>query len=59
MPDRKELNDGYIKYIADQLHIEVGRLDDLLGNWSPEDLQKHLESQPPEKLRQQVFGIKK
>jgi hypothetical protein len=59
LPDRNVLNKSYVRYVACQLMVEVDQLDDVLADWTPEQLREHLEAQDPEKLRAQVFGIKK
>ena len=58
LPDRAQLNGSYIRYVAEQLFVEVDDLDSVLADWSPDQLREHLESQGPDALRSNVFGKK-
>jgi hypothetical protein len=59
LPDRDVLNNSYVRYLARQLLVDENDLDDVLENWTADQLQKHLENQDPDALRSRIFGIKK
>ena len=58
LPDRDVLNNSYLRYIAQQLLVDENDLEEVLENWTPGQLQEHLEKQDPEALRAGIFGIK-
>lgn len=58
IPDRKELNGSYMRYIADQLCVRHDQVNEVLDDWSQEKLVKHLKKQSAERLRRGIFGIK-
>lgn len=59
LPDRPELNGSYVRYIADQLMIDLADLDAVLADWTQEQLCEHLEAQDSEELRARVFGMRR
>lgn len=58
LPDRRELNDSYCRYVAQQLFVALEDLDAVLNNWEADALRQHLEKQDPADVRARVFSMR-